>query len=409
MNTTRRFLAGALVALLAVACKSKDKPEAETAPGASAEAAAKDDTIKVGLIASLTGKFSALGSENKKAVELAIEQVNAEGGLLGKKLSLVTRDDQTLPDQSVLAYNDIKTSDVAAIIGSAFSNSALATLPLAQRDGIPYLSVNPAEEQVQPIKPYVFVIPALSSAYAERYLEYMQAQKISKIAIAHDTKGAYAVSGYKQMTSLAPKYDVKIVKDEVFETTTSDFSPLFTHVKGSGAQALVFWGTGPSGVTVTKQYASANVKIPLFMTPSQASKLWLDPVGAAGEGVTVLSAIGVVGEHLPDGAQKRIIDRMAKPFREKYGYDPPQFAQDGYSACLLLFEAIKKAGSTNREKIQQALENLSVLTPNGKYTYSPTDHSGLTREFISVNVVRGGKFVPTDWAKEKLSKVATAE
>jgi len=410
MNMKRRFLAGALAAFLALSCRSKDKPEAEVTPGASAtEKVAKDDTIKVGLIASLTGKFSALGSENKKAVELALEQVNAEGGLLGKKLSLVTRDDQTLPDQSVLAYNDIKTSDVVAIIGSAFSNSALATLPLAQRDGIPYLSVNPAEEQVQPIKPYVFVIPALSSAYAERYLEYMQAQKIDKIAIAHDTKGAYAVSGYKQMKALAPKYGVKIVKDEVFETTTSDFSPLFTHVKGSGAQALVFWGTGPSGVTVTKQYASANVKIPLFMTPSQASKLWLDPVGPAGEGVTVLSAIGVVGEHLPDGAQKRVIDRMATPFRQKHGYDPPQFAQDGYSACLLLFEAIKKAGSTQREKIQQALENLSVLTPNGKFTYSPTDHSGLTRDFISVNVVRGGKFVPTDWAKEKLSKVATAE
>lgn len=409
MNTTRRFLAGALVAFLALSCRAKEKLASEASPEASAPKVEKDDTIKVGLIASLTGKFSALGSENKKAVELAIEQVNAEGGLLGKKLALVTRDDQTLPDQSVLAYNDIKTSDVVAVIGSAFSNSALATLPLAQRDGVPYLSVNPAEEQVQPIKPYVFVIPALSSAYAERYLEYMQAQKIEKIAIAHDTKGAYAVSGYNQMKSLAPKYGVKIIKDEVFETTTSDFSPLFTHVKGSGAQAFVFWGTGPSGVTVTKQYASANLKIPLFMTPSQASKLWLDPVGPAGEGVTVLSAIGVVGEHLPDGAQKKIIERMAAPFRQKHGYDPPQFAQDGYSACLLLFEAIKKAGSTNREKIQQALENLSVLTPNGKYKYAPTDHSGLTRDFIAVNVVRGGKFVPTDWAKEKLSKVATAE
>jgi branched-chain amino acid transport system substrate-binding protein len=275
MNTRRWFLTCIAIPALALACKKTEAPaEGSPSPSASASAAAAE-TIQVGLISSLTGKFSALGSENKKAVELAIEQVNAAGGLLGRKVSLITRDDQTLPDQSVLAYNDIKSANVVAIIGSAFSNSALATLPLAQRDQIPYLSVTPAEEQVQPIKPYVFVIPALTTAYAERYLEYMQAQKITKIAVAHDTKGAYAVSGYNAMKAIAPKYGVEIVRDEVFETTTSDFSPLFTHIKGSGAQAFVFWGTGPSGVTVAKQYAESKSKIPLFMTPSQASKLWL--------------------------------------------------------------------------------------------------------------------------------------
>ena len=407
MKSTPFFTSCVAFAFLMLACSKASKPDSSRA--ASASAAAVPETIQVGLIASLTGKFSALGSEDKKAVELAIEQVNAHGGLLGKQLTLITRDDQTLPDKSVLAYSDLKSANVVAVIGSAFSNSALATLPFAERDGIPYLSLTPAEEQVQPIRSYVFVIPALSTAYAERYLEYMRSQKISKIAVAHDTKGAYAVSGYNAMKSLAPKYGVDIVKDEVFEMATSDFSPLFTHVKGSGAQALVFWGTGPAGVTVTKQYAAANVKVPLFMTPSQASKLWLEPVGTAGEGVTVLSAIGVVGDALPAGPQKQVIDQMAVPFSQKFGYPPPQFAQDGYSACLLLFEAIKKAGSTKREQIRASLEQLTLVTPNGKYRYSATDHSGLTRDFISVNTVTSGKFVPTPWAQAQLVGVVAAE
>jgi branched-chain amino acid transport system substrate-binding protein len=408
MKSTPYLVLGFVLATLSIGCK-KDKPETSAQPAPSASAAAASDTIQVGLIASLTGKFSALGSENKKAVELAIEQVNAKGGLLSKKITLLTRDDQTLPDKSVLAYNDLKAANVVAIIGSAFSNSALATLPLAERDGIPYLSVTPAEEQVQPIKPYVFVIPALSTAYAERFLEYMQAQKIKKIAVAHDSKGAYAISGYNATKSIAPRYGVEIVRDEVFETATSDFSPLFTHLKGSQAQAFVFWGTGPSGVTVAKQYATQNLKIPLFMTPSQASKLWLEPVGPAAEGVTVMSAIGVVGEFLPDGPQKRVVSEMAEPFQQKYGYAPPQFAQDGYSASLILFEAIRKAGSTQRDQIRGAIEQLTLLTPNGLYRYSPTDHSGLTREFISVNVVAGGKFVPTPWAKEQLVRTLAAQ
>jgi branched-chain amino acid transport system substrate-binding protein len=212
------------------------------------------------------------------------------------------------------------------------------------------------------------------------------------------------------MVSLASKYGVTIVKDEEFETTTTDFSAIFTHVKQSGAQGLVFWGTGAPGVIVTKQYAASGLKasVPLFLTGSQASKLWLNPVGAAAEGVTVESAIGVVGDSLPDGPQKQIIDKMAVPYKQKYGYSPPQFAQDGYSAALLLFEAIRKAGSADRDKIQQALESMSLVTPNGFFHYSKTDHSGLTPEYISINEVKGGQFVPTDWAKQKLVATISA-
>src|SRR6187399_49301 len=168
MHMTRRLVLGVMMTWGVVACSKSEAPQksgAETAPSASASAAA--ETIQVGLIASLTGKFSALGSEDKKAVELAVEQLNASGGLLGKKVELISRDDQTLPDKSVLAFNELKAQDVVAVIGSVFSNSALATLPLAQAEGVPYLSLTPAEEQVLPIKPYVFVIPALANAFAE--------------------------------------------------------------------------------------------------------------------------------------------------------------------------------------------------------------------------------------------------
>jgi branched-chain amino acid transport system substrate-binding protein len=363
--------------------------------------------IKVGLIVSLTGNYAPLGSEDKKAVELAVEQVNAKGGLLGRKIELLFRDDKTLPDQAVLGFNDVKSKKVAAVIGPVFSNSALAVEPLTQRERIPYLSLAPASEQVKPIKSYVFVTPALSAMYADRYLQYFQHKGITKIAVAHDSKSAYAVAGYDATKELAGRYGVQIVRDEPFETTTTDFSPMFTHVRDSGAQALLFWGTGAPGVIVAKQYAAADLKVPLMLTGSQASKLWLEPVGAAAEGVTVQSAIGVIGDHLPDGPQKQVIDQMAVPFKQKHGYSPPQFAQDGYSAALLLFEAIRKAGSTDGPKIQKALEGMTLVTPNGKFRYSPTDHSGLSPDYISINTVKDGGFVPTDWARQQLTKTLT--
>ncbi|MEV4176503.1 ABC transporter substrate-binding protein [Nonomuraea sp. NPDC049709] len=365
------------------------------------------DPIKVGLIVSLTGNYTPLGSEDKKAVELAVEQVNAQGGLLGRKVELVPRDDKTAPDQAIVAYNQIK-GEIDALIGPVFSNAALAVEPLAQREKMPYLSLAPAQEQVEPIKSYIFVTPALSSMYAERYLQYIQAEGIKTIAVAWDSKSAYSVSGHESMVALASKYGVTIAVDEPYETTTSDFSAVFQHVRDSKAEALVFWGSGAPGVTAAKQYVASGLKTPLFLTASQASKLWLEPMGTAAEGMTVQSAIGVVGDHLPDGKQKQIIDQMAKPYQQKHGYPPPQFAQDGYSASLLLFEAIRKAGSTDKTKIQQALESMDLITPNGRFRYSPTDHSGLSPEFISVNTVKNGQFVPTEWAKEQLTKTVTA-
>ncbi|MGW4792339.1 ABC transporter substrate-binding protein [Nonomuraea sp. NPDC004297] len=395
----RRFLPSLVCLSLAVtAC----------AGGGGSGGGGPGDPVKVGLIVSLTGNYTPLGSEDKKAVELAVEQVNAQGGLLGRTVELVTRDDKTAPDQAIVAYNQIK-GEIDALIGPVFSNAGLAVEPLAQRDRMPYLSLAPAQEQVEPIKSYVFVTPALSSMYAERYLQYLQAEGIKTIAVAWDSKSAYSVSGHESMAELAPRYGVTIAVDEPYETTTSDFSPLFTHVRDSPAQALVFWGSGAPGVTAAKQYAASGLKTPLFLTASQASKLWLEPMGAQAEGMTVQSAIGVVGDHLPAGKQKQVIDQMAGPYEQKHGYPPPQFAQDGYSASLLLFEAIRKANSTDGTKIQQALESMDLITPNGRFRYSTTDHSGLSPEFISVNTVRDGRFVPTEWAKEQLTKTVTAQ
>lgn len=397
----RAFTAPRLAALLAVATMSL------AACGSNAGGDSGGSTIKIGFIESLTGNYAPLGGEAKKTVDLAVEQINAAGGIKGKKIELITLDDKTAPDQGVLHFNKLKSQKVTAIIGSTFSNVALAVEPLAERERIPYISLAPADEQVNPVRKYTFVVPAISSKYAEAMLQYFQAQKITKIAVAYDTKSAYAKAGFAGMQKYASTYGVQIVKAEQYETTATDFSPVFTHVRGSGAQAFVAWASGAPGVTIAKQYATAGMDIPLYMTASQASKLWLQPVGAAGEGVHVQSAIGVVGDALPDGKLKQSIQEMAVPFKQRYGYEPPQFAQDGYSGVKLLAAAMQQGG-TDREKIRAALESLTLVTPAGKYVYSATDHSGLRPTDISMNVVKDGKLVPTDWSRARLAETAKA-
>jgi branched-chain amino acid transport system substrate-binding protein len=364
-------------------------------------------TLKIGFIESLTGNYAPLGGEAKKTVELAVDQINTAGGIGGRKLKLITLDDKTAPDQGVLHFNKLKAEKVTAIIGSTFSNVGLAVEPLAERERIPYISLSPADAQVDPIRKYTFVVPAISSTYAQAMLGYFKTHEITKVAVAYDTKSAYAKAGFAGMQKYAGQNGVQIVKAETYETTATDFSPLFTHVRDSGAQALVAWASGAPGVTLAKQYPSSGLKLPLYMTGSQASKLWLDPVGKAAEGVYVQSAIGVVGAHLPDGKLKQAVQEMSGPFEQKYGYEPPQFAMDGYAGVKLLAAAIQKGG-TDREKIRDALEGLSLVTPCGKYTYSKTDHSGLRPTDISMNQVKNGKLVPTEWSVKQLAETAKA-
>jgi branched-chain amino acid transport system substrate-binding protein len=168
----------------------------------------------------------------------------------------------------------------------------------------------------------------------------------------------------------------------------------------------VVWATGPPSVAFAKQWATAGVHIPLMFTGAQASSLWLKPTAAAAEGLYVASTLSVVATALPAGGLKQAVDQLNDPFTAKYGYPPPQFAGDGFSGMQLLAAAITKANSTAPDKIRQALEGLSLLTPNGMYHYSPTDHAGLDVKYMSINVVKNGAFVPTDWAGTQLAAIA---
>ncbi|AGL16674.1 ABC transporter substrate-binding protein [Actinoplanes sp. N902-109] len=362
------------------------------------------DPIRVAQIVSLTGNYSPLGSENQKSVALAVRQINDAGGIGGRRLELTVRDDKSQPDQAVLAFNDIK-GDADAVIGSPFSNSALATLPLVDRAKIPYLSLTPADEQVQPVHPYVFVVPATAGTYAEATLQYLQASKVTRLAVAYDTRSSYAVAGVKGLRAKAAQYGVTLDPVEEFQTTATEFGAVFTHVRSSSAQSLMVWATGAPAVALTKQYAASGLRIPLVLTGSQASKLFLDPAGPAAEGVTVASSIGVVGDSLPDGPQKTAVKELSDAFTAEHGYPPPQFAQDGYSAVKLLRAAIERAGGTDREKVRAALESTTLTTPNGTYKYSATNHSGLSTDYIAITTVQNGAFVPTAWSKARLATV----
>lgn len=363
------------------------------------------EPILLGQIASLTGNYTPLGTNDKLGAAQAIAEINDAGGVLdGRKLEIKVADDKTQPDQAVIAFNDLASQGVVAFVGSSFSNSSLAVIPNAERQQIPYISTAAADEQVEPVSEYAFMTPPTAGSVAEQLLRYFKAQGMTKMAVAYDTKSAFAQTGWDKMKSMADKYGITFVDEETFETTTTNFAPQLTHVGASGADGLMVWATGAPAVIITKQFATANLGMPLVMSHAEASTLYTEPSGEAANGVIVASSLAVVGPDLPDSDVKDAALAMAEPFQKANGYYPPQFAFDGYGAVKLIAAAIDKAGSAEPADIQKALNELTLLTPEGEYTFSSDDHSGLTVDDVAINVVKDGAFVPTDWSKQELAK-----
>lgn len=382
--------------MLAAACSSSTSTS-------SAVPSSKKSPILLGMITPLTGAYQPLGINDRKGAELAVSEINAAGGIDGRKIDLVVENDDTTPSQAVTDLTGLVGQGAVAVVGSSFSNDSLAAEPIAERDRVPYVSTAASVAQVQPVRKYVFMSPPTTVNVGERLLEYFQHKGWTHIAVAYESDSAFALSGYHVQQQLASKYGITFVTAQPFTSSTTNFSTIFTHVQQSHAQALMVWGTAAPPVIMTKAFAAANVGIPLVMSHAEATYLYADPVGAAGNGVIVASAAAVVEPYLPASPLKTVASKMVKDFQATYHVYPPQFAFDAYDAVELIAAAAKKDGAT-RAGITDGLQNMHLLLPEGDYHMSPTDHSGLHPSDISVDRIENSTFTITAWAKQQFQK-----
>lgn len=174
------------------------------------------------------------------------------------------------------------------------------------------------------------------------------------------------------------------------------------------SQANLTWATGPAPVILTKTFAAAGLasKMKLVMTASDATTLYTQPAGSAANGLVMAASYGVVAADLPSSPLKTAIDELATPYAAKYGGQPSEFAADAYSGAEILFAALRKAAPAfSPSAIQAALNHLSILTPDGKYTYTSQDHSGLTSDDVAIVIVHNDTFEPTTWQKGQYGKL----
>jgi branched-chain amino acid transport system substrate-binding protein len=394
--------AAALLVAAAAACSSS-KSASAVGGGGSGGGSDKGD-ITIGEISDLTGANGPLGAEAHIGVQLAVDQINASGGVLGgRKLRVLSKDDATAPDQAVVALRALKDQHVAGIIGPTFTLSALAAIPQADQAGIPYLSTAAGDQQLQTVRPGTFVVTPVAKLSAQRLASYFQANGVTKVAMAYDTKNGYTQAGQAAFKEVAAQAGITIVDTEQFETGANDFGPLLAHVKSSGAQAFVAWAVGAPAVLLAKQYHTAGITSQLVFSLAEATPLFLQPAGAAAEGALIVTSPDLFPDAIPDSPAKTAITSVADAYQAKYGHGPSEFVYDGYDSVRILAAAIDKAGSTDPAKVRTALAGLDVELAHGKFAFTATDHQGLSADSLTVGQVKDGALVPTDWARQQLA------
>jgi branched-chain amino acid transport system substrate-binding protein len=361
----------------------------------SVSAAEEPSPIKIGAIFSVTGPASFLGAPEAKTVKMLVDQINARGGVVGRKLELVLKDSGGSPEKAVsFAKQLIEEDKVLAIIGPSTSGETLQIKNLCDDNQMILVSCAAADGIVDPLAKYVFKTPQKDSQAAMWIYRTMKQQGISKIAVLTGNDG-FGASGKKQLETLARTEGIEIVANEVYDRQATDLTDILTKVKGTpGVQAVVNWSIVPAQSIVAKNMKQLGLKVPLFQSHGFGNPKYVEQAGVAAEGTLFPAGRLLVVDDLPDShPQKSLLAAYKKDYETLYKENVSTFGGHAYDALMIVVEGIRKAGQADREKVRDAIEHLTgFVGTGGVFNYSATDHTGLDLNAFEMLTVKNGKF-----------------
>lgn len=361
----------------------------------AAEPAPAAEPYKIGGLLETSGFIATLGNPGLEGARLAVEQVNADGGIDGRPLELVNINTESDETKAVTgAKRLIEQEQVLAIVGAMSSGSSFSITDTVQRARMPVVANGASRGIVLPPdqKRWMFLVPLTDVLVQGRMLAHMKRQGITRIALLNSDV-AFGTSGREQLERHAPAHGVRIVIQQTFGNTDQDMTPQLTRIRSSDAEATVIWATGPGLAIATKNHRQLGIKTPLYVSHAGNDFNYLRLAGEAANDVFLPSSkIYVAGSLPPGDPQRPVIERFVAAYEKKYGKKPATFAGNGYDSVMILAAALRKAGP-DREKIRDAIEGLKGhVGVTAVYSYSPTDHFGAHEDSVVMLRTKGGGF-----------------
>ncbi len=350
------------------------------------------EPIRIGSFLSVTGPAAFLGDPEQKTLEMEVERINAAGGVLGRKLQLVAYDDSGDAEKArTFAKRLIEQDKVDAIVGGSTTGATMAAVPLVEAAGMPFVSLAGAVVIVEPVKKWVFKTPHTDRMACEKIFADMQARKLAKVALISGA-GGFDKSMRAECLKVAPKYGIEVVADETYGATDTDMTAQLTKIRASNAQAVLNAGFGQGPAVVTRNYRQVGLTLPLYQSHGVASMEYVKLSGPAAEGVRLPAAALLVPDLLAaNDPQKPVVTAYKKDYEGRFKSDVSTFGGHAYDGLLLVVNAMKRAGSTDKAKVRDALEaTKGYVGTAGVVNMSPTDHMGLDLSAFVLLEVKNG-------------------
>ncbi|KAB1662215.1 branched-chain amino acid ABC transporter substrate-binding protein [Pseudoclavibacter chungangensis] len=352
------------------------------------DAASEDGPIKLGMAAPFSGSESAFGPYMQNGAQLAIDEINAAGGVLGRQLELVTADDACDATSATAAANKLVTDGIVASVGGYCSGATLPTLPIFEAANIPM--VIPAANSNELVKAglnNVFLINGTGTQQAEAAIKYAAKEGLTNIALLDDNTD-YAKDLANSVASQAADGGVTVVLQDSVNAGESDYAAAVNKIVSSGAQLLYWTGYYQEGGLIVSQLKAAGYTGQIMVGDGSVDAKFAEIAGPAADGV--LGTFTQTPDML-EGAETWISD-----YTEKFGAAPGPYSTQSYDAVRVVAEAITNAGTTDGEAVITALEGLKDFPIfSGSLTFSP-EHTLTEGGFAIVTVGPDGTFVLKD-------------
>jgi branched-chain amino acid transport system substrate-binding protein len=308
------------------------------------------DEIVIGEYGSLTGSTATFGISTQRGIDMAIEQTNAAGGVLGRQVRVIVEDDQGRPEEAQTVVTKLITSDrVIAVLGEVASSNSLAAAPVAQANGIPMISPSSTNPAVTQVGDFIFRVCWIDPFQGLVMAKFAtNTLKLTRVAILRDVKSDYSVGLADVFETEFGNLGGTITADESYSAGDTDFSAQLTSIRATNPQAIFLPGYYTEVGLVARQAKSLGLNIPLLGGDGWDSPSLIEIGGEALNG-------SYFSNHFSVDDAAPAIQKFVADYRAKYGETPDALGGLGYDSAMLLFDAIRRAGSTEPAAIRDAL------------------------------------------------------
>jgi branched-chain amino acid transport system substrate-binding protein len=339
--------------------------------------------IPVGLYASLTGDGASFGQSSKEGTELAVDEINNAGGVLGgRKFTLLTEDDQSRPDQASNAVLKLITQDeVVAVLGEVASSRSLAAAPIAQRYKIPMITPASTNERVTEAGDYIFRVCFIDPFQGEVLAKFAYNDlNARKAAVLKDIQQDYSVGLTDSVVKTFTALGGQVFDPVSYSSGDTDFKAVLTNIRSLRPDVIFATGYYIEAAIIVRQARELGMRMPIL-----GGDGWVgEPLKNGREAL----ANTYISNHYSGDNPDPVVQTFEQSYRAKFGHAPDSIAALGYDAVKVLADAITRAGSTDGVKVRDALATADVAGVTGRLKMNAkrnVDKSAVIQEVTYAN------------------------